>query len=447
MRIIIVGAGEVGTNLAKTFLHEGQDVVIIDNDPEKVFAVTELMDVQALKGHGSHPDTLEAAGAEKCNMLVAVTSSDEVNMVACQIAYSIFGVETKVARVRDEAYRRVTADRLYNQEHMPIDVTISPGLEVANMITRTLTVPGAFEVEDYLNGKLQLVGVKAKAGAPCLGESVRVVEEKHPTTRLAAIFRGDRLLIPRPEDHIEKDDDVYLISMRENMPEMMSFLGHEQKKNKDVFIVGGGHIGYNLCRSLEIMGFRPKVLEVDKSRAEWLANNLKHTTVLHGDALDKTILEQELISQMGAVVAVTSDDATNVLSSRLISEMGGENVITLVNKASFVPLVASLGLEKVISPGDITSSRILKHLRVGQVHSIHALKEGHGEIIEAKVSQASPLAGTHLKDLDLPIGIRVCAVLSKNKAVAMDENTLIHSGDTVIIAARENQIQKAEGLL
>lgn len=447
MRIIIVGAGEVGTNLARSFLNEGQDVVIIDNDPEKLAAVTELMDVQALQGHGSHPNVLEAAGAEKCSMLVAVTSSDEVNMVACQIAYSIFGVETKVARVRDEAYRRVTADRLYNQEHMPIDVTISPGLEVANMITRTLTVPGAFEVEDYLNGKLQMVGVRAKAGAPCLGRNLCDIEKKYPATRIAALFRGERLLIPGPDDHIEKDDDVFLVSMRQDMPELMSYLGHEEKKNKDVFIVGGGHIGFNLCRNLEIMGFRPKVLEADKSRAEWLANSLSLTTVLHGDALDKTILEQELISQMGAVVAVTSDDATNVLSSRLINEMGGENVITLVNKASFVPLVSSLGLEKVISPGDITSSRILKHLRVGQVHSIHSLKDGQGEVLEAKISAESPLSGVHLKDLELPAGIRLCAVMSKNEAIAMDEDTLIHAGDTVILVARDNQIQKAEGLL
>lgn len=447
MRIIIVGAGEVGTNLARSFLSEGQDVIIIDNNPDKISAITELMDVQAMEGHGSHPDVLEAAGADKCSMLVAVTSSDEVNMVACQIAYSIFGVETKIARVRDEAYRRVTADRLYNQEHMPIDVTISPGLEVANMITRTLTVAGAFEVEDYLNGKLQMVGVRARSGAPCLGEDILTIEEKYPTTRIAALSRSGRLIIPGPDDHIEKDDDVFLFSMRQEMPELMSYMGHEEKHNKDIFVIGGGHIGYNICRNLEVMGFRPKVLEADKARAEWLATTLANTTVLHGDALDKALLEQELVTQMGAVVAVTSDDATNMLSSRLVNEMGAQNVISLVNKASFVPLVASLGLEKIVSPGDITSSRILKHLRVGQVHSIHSLKDGQAEVIEAKLSAQSPLAGVHLKDLELPSGIRLCAVMSSNKAVAMDSDTLIHAGDTVLLVAREKQIQTAEGLL
>ena len=447
MRIIIVGAGEVGSNLARIFLNEGQDVVIIDNNPEKISSLMELMDVQAMVGHGSHPDVLEAAGAENCNMLVAVTSSDEVNMVACQIAYSIFGVQTKIARVRDEAYRRVTADRLYNQDNMPVDVTISPGLEVANAITRALTVPGAFEVEDYLNGKLQLVGVRAKSGAPCLGEKLFNIEKKHATTRIAAIYRGDRLLIPSGDDHIENNDDVYLVSMRENIPEMMEYLGYNDRENKDVFIIGGGHIGYNICRILEVMGYRPKVLESDKSRAQWLAGRLNKTTVLHGDALDKTILEQELISQMGAVITVTSDDATNMLASRLISEMGGTNIITLVNKASFVPLVANLGLEKVISPGDITASRILKHLRVGQVHSIHALKDGLGEILEARVTSDSPLVGVHLKDLELPSGMRLCAVMSQNKAISMDSETLIHAGDTVILVAREDLIHKTEGLL
>ena len=447
MRIIILGAGEVGTILAKSFVHEQHDVVIIDKDPEKIASITEQMDVQALVGHGSHPDVLEAAGASKCNMMLAVTSSDEVNMVACQIAYSIFGIETKIARVRDEAYHRVTADRLYNHDNMPIDVTISPGLEVANMLTRTITLQGAFEVEDYLNGQFQLVGVHARPGASCLGEKLSRFEQRYPTMRVAALYRGDRIIIPSPDDHIEKNDDVYLVSLRHQVPELMEQLGYDGKQNKDVFVVGGGHIGYNLCRNMEAMGFRPKVLESDKSRAQWLATHLGSTTVLHGDALDRTILEQELITQMGAVVTVTSDDASNILSSRLIAEMGGDNIITLINESRFVPLVASLGLEKIISPGEITSSRILKHLRVGQIHSIHALKDGRGEVLEANVTPESPLVGAHVTDLDLPRGVRLCALFSHNKVVSINEDTLIHAGDTVLLSVRENRIHVAERLL
>ena len=447
MRIIIVGAGEVGTILAKSFLNERQDVVIIDKDPEKIASITELMDVQALVGHGSHPDVLEAAGAKKCSMLLAVTSSDEVNMVACQIAYTMFGVETKIARVRDEAYHRVTADRLYEHDNMLIDVTISPGLEVANMLTRTLAVQGAFEVEDYLNGKLQLVGVRARPGASCLGEKLETFEHQYPTLSVAALYRGDRIIIPGVDDHIEKNDDVYLVSRREHVPEIMEQMGYDEHKNKGVFVVGGGHIGYNLCRNMEAMGFRPKVLENDKLRAQWLASNLSQTTVLHGDALDRTILEQELVAQMGAVVTVTSDDATNILASRLISEMGNDNVITLVNQTRFIPLVSSLGLEKTISPGEMTSSRILKHLRVGQVHSIHALKDGKAEVLEAKVTQGSPLAGAHVTDLEWPRGVRLCGLISQNKAVPINEDTLIHDGDTVLLSVREDRIHRAERLL
>ena len=444
MRIIIVGAGEVGTNLARNFLEEGQDVVIIDNDATKIAAVTEVMDVQALEGYGSHPSVLEEAGAGQADMLVAVTSSDEVNMVACQIAHSIFGIQTKIARIRDEAYRRVTAERLYNQEHMPVDVTISPSLEVANMITRTLTVHGAFEVEDYLNGALQMVGVHLKTTPE--ENHIDTLESMYEGLKFVAIFREERVLLPRLDDHLEKDDDVFFMAPREIVPELMHRLGYEENRNRDIFIIGGGHIGYNLCRNLELMGYRPKVLENNKKRAQWLANKLNNTTVLHGDAFDTSILEQEQVHQIGAVVAVTSDDATNMLSARLVMEMGAENVMSLVNKASFVPLVSTLGLERVISPGDITASRILKYLRVGAVRSVHALKEGLVEVLEGRVGIESPLSGVCLDDFEAPSGVRLCAIISPENTLRSNDE-IVHAGDTVILAAREDKVTLAEEFL
>lgn len=447
MRIIIVGAGEVGTNLAKILLEEEQDVVIIDNDPQKIAAVSELMDVQALVGHGSHPDILEAAGAHKADMIIAVTASDEVNMVACQMAYSLYNIQTKIARVRDDAYRRVTAHRLYNRDHMPVDVIISPGLEIANVISRTLAVPGAFEVEDYLGGNLQMVGCRVQARATACGDTIEALEKKFQALRVLAIFRRERLLIPKEDDHVEKDDEVFFMALRENTPEIMQLLGYEARPNKNVFVIGGGHIGYNVCRNLESMGYRPKVLEGHRARAEWLANNLDNTTVLHGDALDQMLLEQEQVGQMGAVVCITSDDATNMLASIMVRDMGAENIMSLVNKSSFVPLVASLGLERVISPGDITSSRILKHLRMGQVHSVHSLKEGAAEVIEARLSKESPLAGLHVHDISLPTGVRLGGVITGHTVANLSENTILHAGDTVILVAHDDAIHLAEGLL
>ena len=447
MRIIIVGAGEVGTNLAKILLEEEQDVVIIDNDPQKIAALSELMDVQALVGHGSHPDILEAAGASKADMIIAVTASDEVNMVACQIAYSLYNIQTKIARVRDDAYRRVTAHRLYNRDHMPVDVIISPGLEVANVISRTLAVPGAFEVEDYLGGNLQMVGCRVQTRASVCGETVQHFEKQFQALRVLAILRRERLLIPKEDDHLEKDDEIFFMALRENTPEIMQLLGYEARPNKSVFVIGGGHIGYNVCRNLESMGYRPKVLEGNRSRAEWLANELDNTTVLHGDALDKVLLEQEQVGQTGAVVCITSDDATNMLASIMVRDMGTENIMSLVNKASFVPLVSSLGLERVISPGDITSSRILKHLRMGQVHSVHSLKEGCAEVIEARLSNESPLVGLHVHDITLPTGVRLGAVIVGHTVAGLSENTILHSGDTVILVAHKDAVHLAEGLL
>ncbi len=447
MRIIIVGAGEVGSNLARNLLEEQQDVVIIDNDPMKISAITELMDVQAIQGYGSHPDILEAAGADKADMIIAVTASDEVNMVVCQMAYSLFNIPTKIARVRNNAYRRVMEHHLYNRDHMPVDVIITPGLEIANVITRTLAVPGAFEVEDYLSGDLQMIGVRVKAGANCLGKTIGELEEHYPAFRILAIFRRERLLIPQDDDHLEKEDEIFFVSLRENTPDIIQLFGYEARPNKSVFVVGGGHIGFNICRNLEMMGYRPKLLESDRARAEWLANNLSDTTVLYGDALDQTIYEQEEVSSVGVVVMVTSDDATNMLASILVTGMGANNVMSLVNNTSFISLVVSLGLEKVISPGDITASRILKHLRVGQVHSVHSLKEGQAEVIEARISDQSPLAGLHAKDISLPYGVRLGAVISGNVVVKLTSETIIHTGDSVILIAQEDQISTTEGLL
>ncbi|MBI1362835.1 MAG: Trk system potassium transporter TrkA [Proteobacteria bacterium] len=446
MKAVVIGAGEVGLNIARHLVMENQDVVLVDNDPAKLAAVGEVLDVQTIEGFGSHPDVLEAAGCENAAMLIAVTHSDEVNMVACQMAYSLFNVPLKIARVRQPAYLEVTKHRLYTRDHMPVDVIISPEVEVANAIIRTMTVPGAFDAEFFGNGRVAVIGTWVTAEASLIGKPLfRMHEEKLPFT-VAGIFRGERLIVPDGQDHLELDDEVFIICRREDTEEAMQMLGHMEGTPKDVFIIGGGGIGHHILQKMEKMGITARVLERDSERAAFLADTLHRTTVLHGDALDRKLLMEENIQDMDAVVAVTSDDATNILSSKLVSEMGVNNVITLVNQSNFISMVESLGVETVISPREITASRILQYIRRGHILSLHSIKDGKAEVIEAEATPASPIVGVPIRELSLPAGIILGAVISGSQVTIPRDGDIIHAGDRVVLFCANTHIHTVESL-
>ena len=442
MKVVVIGAGDVGYNIARHLLEEKQDVVVIDNDPSRVAHISEVLDVQVVEGEGSHPDVLEAAGCDTADMLIAVTHADEVNMVACQIAYSLYNVPIKIARVRDQAYFGVTRNRLYHRDHVPIDAIINPEVEVANSILRTIMVPGAFDAEDFADGQLRVIGTIVQGDSPLLGKPLAVVYPTCGTSmKVLAIYRRDRLLIPHPEDHLEKDDVIYVISAREDTSACMDMLGFGGRVARRVFVLGGGNVGYSIAAGLERVGLPPRLLGIDRERAEILADSLVETTVLHGDALDSEILTQEGVENMDMVVAVTQDDATNILASTLVRQLGCQNVITLVNKSSFVPLVQSLGLEKVISPGETTVSRILKYLRGRHVQALHTVRGGKAEIFEATATETSRLVGAHMRDLELPEGVQVGALVHEGRAFIPGPHDIVHQGDRVVFAELAHDVQ------
>lgn len=445
MKVIIVGAGEVGRNIARHLLEEDQDVVVIDNNGDKLRTLVDQLDVQTVEGHGAHPDIIQAAGGDQADMIIAVTRSDEVNMVACQIAYSLFNVPTKIARVREPSYLSVTRQQLYNRANMPVDVIISPEVEVAASIVRSMSVPGAFDAEDFADGRARVIAARVTADAPIMEKSVYEVDKEN--LRIMAIYRNDRLIFPTAEDHVEKGDEIYFVCPRESSQSVMHLMGYGEQVPKNIFVYGGGNIGLNICRRLEKQGITPRVLELDKERAEGLADTLTNTTVLHGDALDREILNQENISAMDVVLAVTQDDATNILASVQSRELNSNaHIVTLINKTGFVPLVKGMGLEHVISPGEITASRILRHLRRCNVHMLHTVKDGEAEIMEAQVSAESNLIGMHALSLPLPTGVSLGAIVTAQAVVLPTSETVVHEGDRLILFCDVDSVHQAEAL-
>jgi trk system potassium uptake protein TrkA len=446
MKAIVIGAGEVGLNIARHLVHEHQDVVLVDNNPAKLAAVSEQLDVKTIEGFGSHPDVLEAAGCESAAMLIAVTHSDEVNMVACQMAYSLFNVPLKIARVRQGAYLEMTKHRLYTRDHMPVDVIISPEVEVANAIIRTLTVPGAFDAEFFADGQVAVIGTSVLANSALLGKPLFKLQKERIPFVVGGIFRRERLIVPHGQDHLEAGDEVFFMCRREDVAESMSLLGHSDRNPSNVFVIGGGAIGLHILQQLEQMGIGARVVERSAARAGLLADTLHNTTVLHGDALDRKLLLEENIQQMDAVVAVTSDDATNILSSKLVGELGVKNVITLVNQSNFIDMVENLGLETVISPREITASRILQYIRRGHILSLHSIKDGKAEVIEAEATAGSPVVGVPMRELNLPSGIILGAVFRNGEVTIPRENDILHVGDRVVLFCANSDIHTVESL-
>lgn len=446
MKAVVIGAGEVGLNIARHLVAEEHDVVVIDSDPINLRKVGEALDVQTIEGMGSHPTVLEQAGCAEADMLIAVTRSDEINMIACQMAYSLYHVPLKIARVRDASYLSVTNHGVYTPENMPVDVIISPEREVANAIVRTLEIPGAFDAAYFAGGLIAMVGVRVGPSCVLLNTPFRKVMAGLMFPMVAvAIVRAGRLIVPYGSDHLEPGDELYFLAHREDVSKFMSLLGFDDYEAKRAFVIGGGNIGYGVCRRLEDMGLAVKVLERNRERAEYLADVLNNTVVLHGDALDRDLLEQEAMKDMDVVVCATSDDAANALSSILAKQMGAKSVITLAIQQSFLDLGSSLGLDKIISPREITASRILQHTRRGQVQSLHSIHGGIGEIIEVQVHAESPLSGKRIADVGLPEGVIVGALIRTDGSIDIPSaQTKIAMGDTAIIFSAAGTVTYVE---
>ena len=448
MQVIICGAGQVGFNIARYLASEDANITIIDQSPELIRKIVDSLDVKGLVGFASHPDVLEQAGARDADMVIAVTYADEVNMVACQICHSLFDVPTKIARVRHQSYLAPLWSDLFSRDHMPIDVIISPEIEVARAIGRRLQIPGAFDVIPLADGKVSLIGVHCTEECPILNTPLRQLTDLFPDLHIVivGISRGDRGFVPSPDDDLQPGDNVYFVAETDHLNRAMTVFGHEEKEAHRVVIVGGGNIGLYLAKMVEENHphVRLKIIEVDRKRAELVAQTLEETTVIHGNALDTDILEETNVAQAEALIAVSNDDEVNILSSLLAKRFGCKRVVTLINKTSYAPLIGTLGIDTVVSPRVITVSTILQHVRRGRIRSVHTLSEGFGELIEAEAMETSSLVGVPIRDAKLPAGVLVAALVRDGSIIIPRGGTVVRAGDLVVIFASTEAVKKVE---
>lgn len=448
MKVIVCGAGQVGFNIARHLAMENNDVTVIDQSPELVRRISDTLDAQGVVGHASHPEVLEQAGIRDCDMIIAVTYADEVNMVACQVAHSLFDVPTKIARIRQQSYLQPIWGNLFSRENLPIDVIISPEIEVARAIIRRLKVPGAFEMIPLVNDKVKLVGVRCTEACPIVHTPLRQLTQLFPELSIVivGIMRDSKPIVPTSDDQMLPGDDVYFVVDSDQLPRAMAAFGHEESEARRLLILGGGNIGLFLAQEIErdYSWVRAKIVESKVERAEYVASMLSRTVVLQGDVLDNEILEEAGVSTADTVVAVTNDDETNILSSLLAKRQGSQRAISLVNNAAYQSLITTLGIDVVVVPHNITVSTILQHVRRGRIHSVHTLREGFGELIEAEALETSPMVGPPLKDVKLPAGVLLGAIVRGGKMIVPRSTTVVQAKDRIVLFAAKEAIRKVE---
>ena len=435
MKIIILGAGQVGGTLAEHLASEANDITVVDTDGERLRDLGDRLDIRTVQGRGSLPTVLRQAGADDADMLVAVTNSDETNMVACQVAYSLFHTPTKIARVRESSY--LTREELFDNDHIPVDVLISPEQVVTNYIKRLIEHPGSLQVIDFAEGKAQLVAVKAYYGGPLVGQQLRQIRAHMPNvdTRVAAIFRRDRPITPRGDTVIEADDEVFFIAAKKDIRAVMGELRRIDETNKRIVIAGGGQIGERLAEAIESR-YQVKIIEMSPARCRHLSDTLESTVVLQGSASDKDLMLEENIADADIFLALTNDDEANIMSSLLAKRLGAGKVMTIINNPAYVDLVQGGDIDIAISPQLATIGTLLAHVRRGDIVSVHSLRRGAAEAIEAVAhgdSKSSKVVGKAIEDIALPPGTTIGAIIRDEEVMIAHDDTMIESGDHVIL--------------
>ncbi|MSO65458.1 MAG: Trk system potassium transporter TrkA [Alphaproteobacteria bacterium] len=450
MKFIVCGAGQVGTSITEQLVSENNDVTVIDQSADRIKRLNDTLDVRALQGHAAHPEMLEQAGATGADMIIAVTQYDEINMVACQVAHSLFNVPTKIARIRAQNYLDPAWRDLFSQSHMPIDVIISPEIEVARAVTRRLHVPGATDAIGFVDDLVQVVAVDIAENCPIIDTPLRQLTELFPDLhiRVFGIVRGDTIITPSAEDRILVGDEVYFVVETGQVARGMAAFGHEEKEARRIVVIGGGNIGLYLSKQLvdEFRSVNLKVIEINKDRAELVADQLSKAVVLYGDSLDSEILDEANVAAAEAVIAVTNDDQVNILSSLLSKRKGCQRVMTLVNNSSYGSLMRSLGIDAVVNPRTITVSRILQQIRRGRIRAVHSVRGGLAEIIDAEALETSPLVGKPLREVNLPNGIIIGAIVRQRRVIIPRGDTQIEAHDRIVLFATREAVKRVEKL-
>ncbi|MSP89000.1 MAG: Trk system potassium transporter TrkA [Alphaproteobacteria bacterium] len=450
MKVIVCGAGQVGYSIARYLATEQNDVTVIDQSAELIHKISDSIEARAIVGHASHPSVLEQAGAADADVIIAVTYTDEVNMVACTVAHALFNVPTKIARIRQQNYLQPIWADLFARDHVPIDVIISPEIEVARAVARRLQVPGAFDVVPLGDGAVRVVGVRCAADCPVVNTPLRQLTGLFPDLHIVvvAILRDERPIVPDSDDQMLPGDEVYFVCEASHVSRALSAFGHEEPEARRIVIAGGGNIGMFLAQEIEAHqpGVSLKLIELNAERANAVQQSLSRTVVLTGSALDPEILEEANVRQAETFVALTNEDEVNIIASLLAKRFGAGRTVTLVNSNSYGPLVGQLGIDAVVSPRAITVSSILQHIRRGRIRAAYSLRDGFGEVIEAEAMETSGLVGKQLKDARFPPGTIVGAIVRGKDVIMPRSNTVIQAKDRVVIFATAETVKKIEKL-
>lgn len=451
MKVIICGAGQVGWQIARHLSAEKNDVTVVDHNADLVRRATETLDVGGVAGHASYPDILERAGARDADMIIAATHSDEVNMVTCQVAHSVFSIQQKIARLRSQSYLDAIYSDLYRRDHMPIDVVISPEKEVAEAALQRLGAPATFDTESFLDGDAQLLGITIDHECPVVNTPLRQLTDLFSTLQaiVVGIRRDGTLFAPAAGDQIFVGDECYVFTATGDVNRTLEIFGKTTRKQERVVVIGGGNVGLTVARTLEQRAdrVRVKVIERDRAQAETAADALERTIVLNGDGLDAAMLEEANVANADAVLAVTDDDKTNMLAAVRAKAMGCPMAICLVNDPTLVPLMAPLDIDAYINPRATTVSSILRHIRHGRVRRVYSVGDAEAEIIEAQVLGTSPIAGKRIRDISFPEGVLLGAV-RKGKELHKPTGSLrIDEGDMIAIFVMANDVREVERLL
>ncbi len=454
MRVIVCGAGKVGTSIAEQLVNQNNDVTVIDQSEELISKLSEQVDLNTIVGSASHPSILEKAGAKNADMIIAVTLQDEINMVACQMAHTFFKIPRKIARLRSEDFLNPIWRSLYNADNMPIDLIISPELEVARSIIRQLNAPNAFEIVPFYNDKIQLTGITINENCPLIDTELRNIHDifqdenesiKNLRVSTVAIIRDDNLFIPNKSEKLLLNDKVYLLIDKSHVDRTMSAFGLEEKPISKLLIIGGGNIGFNIAKELEESktDISVTIIEHNLSRSTKIADNLNNSLVLNGDGLDQDLLDEAGISSTDMILALTDDDETNIIVSAIARKKKCKSLI-LINNSDYNNIKDVLGIDRIIDPRMTTVSKILKHVHKGSFVSVFTIGNADAEIIHAEATKSSQLLNKHLYETDLPDGIKIGLIIRENEVIIPDKNSIIDVGDQVVFIAMSDQITKAE---
>jgi len=457
MNIIICGAGRVGFTIAKILSEQGHSITVIDQSSDDIQKIDETLDVKSIVGKATYPSILEKANASDADMIIAVTRNDEINMLICQIAFSIFNVQKKIARIRSQDYLNPKFTKVYNKENLPIDVIISPEIEIAKSLQRKLEAPGALDNVPFADNKIRLLEILINEKCSLKDIKLNELTKKFPklNANIMGVIRGDKFVVLKKNDIMLNNDKAYVIINASQMKDTLSAFGHNEKISNKILIIGGGNIGFNLAKNLEesFDSARVKIIEKNKERAELIASELNNTIVLNGDALDEEVLIEANIDEVQTVLALTNDDEDNLMVSVLVekfakdnSEQNDKRTMALINKPNYSLLQSSLKIDDFIDPRMNTVSSILKHIHKGSIENAYSILNGEYEIIEAEIIETSELINKELKNSNLPDEIRVGAILRKEEVIIPRSNFIFKKEDIVVLLAKKDFLHVVENM-